>query len=41
MLTEGKHVLSIESEKVPSIEINFELSPKLNNMNVKFDPSKF
>jgi hypothetical protein len=33
-LTEGKHTLMIKSDKVPSIEINFELSK--DNMNQKF-----
>jgi ribosomal protein S24E len=33
-LTEGKHTLSIESTKLPNIEIGFELTK--NNMNQKF-----
>ncbi len=36
-LTEGKHVLKIESDKIPKVEINFELTKK--NINVEFDPS--
>ncbi|MFX0072608.1 MAG: hypothetical protein ACFFAO_16105 [Candidatus Hermodarchaeota archaeon] len=35
-LTEGKHTLSVESEKIPKIEIGFELTK--NNMNQKFTP---
>ncbi|MFX1258368.1 MAG: hypothetical protein ACFFAN_10950 [Promethearchaeota archaeon] len=33
-LTEGKHTLSVKSDKVPNIEIGFELTK--NNMNQKF-----
>ncbi len=32
-LTEGKHVLKLDSDKLPKVEINFELNDK--NMNVK------
>lgn len=39
MMTEGKHILTIESEKIPNVEVNFELTK--NNLNVKFDPDKF
>ena len=35
-LTEGKHTLSVESEKIPNIEIGFELTK--NSMNQKFAP---
>ena len=35
-LTEGKHTISIESSKVPNIEIGFELTK--DNMNQKFTP---
>jgi hypothetical protein len=35
-LTEGKHTIAIESEKVPNIEIGFELTK--NNMNQPFTP---
>ena len=35
-LTEGKHTIGIESEKVPNIEIGFELTDK--NMNQPFNP---
>ncbi len=35
-LTEGKHTITIESEKVPNIEIGFELTSK--NMNQPFNP---
>ena len=35
-LTEGKHTFSIESTKIPNIEISFELTK--NNMNQKFTP---
>lgn len=35
-LTEGKHILTIEGEKIPKIVIHFELNNK--NMNVKFNP---
>ena len=34
-LTEGKHVLIIEGESVPKLEINFELNK--DNMNQKFE----
>jgi len=34
-LTEGKHMLKIEIEGMPSLEINFELTS--NSMNVKLD----
>ncbi len=34
-LTEGKHMLKIEIENMPTLEINFELTS--NSMNVKFD----
>ncbi|TFG27199.1 MAG: hypothetical protein EU532_07940 [Promethearchaeota archaeon] len=35
-LIEGKHTISIESNKVPNIEIGFELTK--DNMNQKFTP---
>ncbi len=35
-LTEGKHTIGIESEKIPNIEIGFELTSK--NMNQPFNP---
>jgi hypothetical protein len=34
-LTEGKHSLKVESEKIPSVEISFELTDK--NINQKLD----
>ena len=33
-LTEGKHTLSLESDKIPNIEIGFELTK--SNMNQTF-----
>ena len=33
-LTEGKHTIGVESDKIPNIEIGFELNQK--NMNQKF-----
>lgn len=36
-LTEGKHMLKIEIENIPSLEINFELTNK--SMNLKLDES--
>lgn len=35
-LTEGKHTLSLESNKIPNVEIGFELTK--NNMNQAFTP---
>jgi len=35
-LTEGKHTLSLESEKIPNVEIGFELTK--SNMNQTFTP---
>lgn len=35
-LTEGKHTLSLESDKIPNIEIGFELTK--SNMNQTFTP---
>ena len=35
-LTEGKHTLTIEGEKIPKLDISFELNKK--NMNLKFNP---
>ena len=35
-LTEGKHTIAIESEKIPNIELGFELTDK--NMNQPFKP---
>ncbi len=35
-LTEGKHTITIESDKIPTVEISFELTDK--NMNQKFNP---
>ena len=36
-LTEGKHIFTIEGEKIPKLDIHFELNNK--NMNLKFDPN--